>query len=259
MKGVFMEYTFIKHLAQNGVRLFTTEQARTYAVQIGIDEGTITERLYRLNKKGLIERLMKGLYCLSPEFLMGIPIHEYEIATALTTPSCIAFLSAYSFHHLTDQISSTIYVLAPANSRISHSYNTYKIKGITYKIIRTKEEHFFGYDKQWIGQVQVFVSDLERTLIDGLIKPDYCGGFREVLDAYSQAISRLDVQKIVDYAQRISGSVCKRLGWILNKLEVEDHLLMPLLIRPSTSYSKLNPSGPHQGSWNKKWLILENV
>lgn len=254
-----MEYSFIKHLAENGVRIFTTEQARIYARHLGIDDSTITERLYRLNKKGLIERVMKGLYCLAPEFLSGSPLHEYEIAAALSTPGCIAFLSAYSFHHLTDQISSTIYILSPDNSSSSNSYNTYKIRGITYKIIRTKEEHFFGYDRQWVGHVQIFVSDLERTLIDGLIKPDYCGGFREVLDAYSQAIEKIDIKKLVVYAQRISGAVCKRVGWILNKLGVEDHLLTPLLIRSSAGYTKLNPSGPQKGTWNKKWLILENL
>lgn len=254
-----MEYRFIKHLTEQGVRLFTTEQARVYAKQVGLDESTITPRLYRLHKKGLIERVMKGLYCLAPEFLGGIPLHEYEIATALTTPSCIAYFSAYSYHKLTDQISSTIYILAPDTPNTPHSYNSYKIKGITYKILRTQEEHFFGYEKQWVNQVLIPITDRERTLIDGLIRPDYCGGFREVLDAYSQAINTLDIQKIISYAQRINNATCKRLGWILSTLEIEDRFLTPLLTRSSPSYSKLNPSGPQKGIWNKKWHILENL
>lgn len=253
-----MEYEFIKHLARRGVRIFTTSEAKKYAEEIGIRPDTMLDRLYRLNQKGLVERLMSGLYCLGPEFLSGIPIHEYEIATALVSPSAIAYLSAFSYHKLTDQMSSIIYVLATEEPK-KNLRNTYTIRGIRYRIIRTKKENFFGIEKRWIGQVLIEVTDLERTLIDGIIKPKYCGGLREVLDAYSQAIDRIAIPKIISYAEKMSDSACKRLGWILSKLEIENSELEPLRKRVTSVFTKLDPSGPQSGTWNYDWYILENL
>ncbi len=101
-----MSYTFIKHLTQKGVRIFTAAQAKVRAQEIGIDPDTMKSRLFNLQKKGMIERLMRGLYSLSPEYLKGIPLHEYEIGLALASPSSIAYISAYNYHKLTDQIRS---------------------------------------------------------------------------------------------------------------------------------------------------------
>ena len=48
----------------------------------------------------------------------------------------------------------------------------------------------------------------ERTLLDGLTRPKYCGGFMEVLHAFTRR--DFDVKKIVDYALRLDVSVAKR-------------------------------------------------
>lgn len=133
----------MKHLTQKGVRVFTTDEARELGKEVGINPEVILDRLYRLNKKGLIRRLMKGLYCLSSEYLKGIPIHEFEIGLALTSPSALAYLSAYNFHNLTDQISNIVYVMAPVDPNKTYSMNLFKIRGARYSVIRVKEEHFF--------------------------------------------------------------------------------------------------------------------
>ena len=254
-----MELQLIRYLVEHDIRIFTTEEARGYAQEVGLNPDAIIDRLHRLNKKGIINRLIKGLYALAPEFLRGIPIHEYEIATALTKPSCIAYISAFGYHNLTDQISSLFYVLAPEHAEQTRSYSTYSIRGITYRIIRTKQVHYFGCEQRWIGQIQVPITDLERTLIDGIIKPKYCGGMREVLHGYTEAIDRIDIDKIISYAEKISIAACKRLGWILSYLGVKDKQLRPLLDKKATSYTKLDASGPSKGKWNKKWLLQENL
>jgi predicted transcriptional regulator of viral defense system len=254
-----MEYSFIQHLAQKGVRIFTTQEAKMYAQEIGMQPGTILDRLYRMNKKGIIERLMSGLYCLGPEFLSGIPIHEYEIAAALATPSSIAFLSAFSYHKLTDQISSIIYVLSTIDPEHSHSRNMYTIRGIRYRIIRVQQEDFFGIERKWIGRSLIPVTDLERTLIDGLAKPKYCAGIREVLDGYSQVIDQINIPKIISYALRMSDSVCKRLGYVLSTLNVDERHLEPLFKRVTPIFIKLDPTGPQKGAWNRTWFVMESL
>lgn len=259
-----MNFELIKHLTRSGARIFTVEEARMRAQEIGLNPSSIQDKLHYFKNKGVIESLMKGLYCLSPELLAGIPLHEYEVAMELVSPSAIAYLSAMSFHKLTDQVSSHVYIMTIGDfkeTNKSSSYNTYRIKGVTYKIIRTKKEFFFGLEKQWVGGRQIFITDLERTLLDGLIRPKYCGGFREVLDAFSQSTERMNVNKMISYAQKIGDTACKRLGWVLTHCEIKEDVLIPLLQRKSSSgsFSKLNPSGPHKGVWNHKWLLLENI
>lgn len=256
MEGT-VNYIFIKALTR--FRVFTVEQAKELGKELGIPANTINARLYRLNKKGVINRLMKGLYCLAPEYLKGIPIHEFEIGLALASPSAIAYLSAYNFHNLTDQISNIIYVMAPVDPSKTYSKNLYKIKGVRYRIIRVQDDHFFGFEKKWVGHEPFMITDLERTLIDGLVKPKYCGGFREVLHAYTLSIDSIDIPKIISYAQRISDATCKRLGWVLSHLGIDDQQLKPLLKRTTTSYSSLNPSGVLTGPLNKRWLLQENL
>ena len=255
-----MYIRFIKHLTNSGIRVFSTKRARQIAIDLDINPSTILSTLHRLEKKKVVTRLMKGIYCLAPEFLTGIPIHEYEIALALADPSAISHLSAMSYHKLTDQISSIVYVLTLSEKeRERSSYSTYVLRGITYRIIRTKKEWYWGIEKKWLASAHIEVTDLERTLIDGLLKPKYCGGFREVLDAFDQAKERIDYPKIISYAQKISASACKRLGWVVSHLKVDPKYLEILKKNISASYTKLDTSRPSKGKWNQEWYIIENL
>ena len=139
------------------------------------------------------------------------------------------------------------------------SFGTYRIDGVKYRIILTNQEHFFGIQERIIGEALIYITDLERTLIDGIIRPKYCGGIREVLHAYSVSIGRVDIEKVISYALKTSDAVCKRLGYILTNLEVEQTRLEPLIKRSSKSYTKLDASGPNRGPWNKQWHVRENL
>ena len=50
---------------------------------------------------------------------------------------------------------------------------------------RCKPEDVFGVIDHWVTKTErVRVSDIERTVIDGLKQPEYCGGFSEVAKGY---------------------------------------------------------------------------
>lgn len=61
------------------------------------------------------------------------------------------------------------------------------------------------------------VSDLERTVIDGLRQPEYCGGVTEVAKALWMRHQDIETAKLVDYALRLGvGAVSRRLGYVLD-------------------------------------------
>lgn len=51
------------------------------------------------------------------------------------------------------------------------------MSGIGYRCVRVKPERFFGFEKAWVGEAQVTFTDPERTLLNGLSMPQYCGDF----------------------------------------------------------------------------------
>ena len=62
--------------------------------------------------------------------------------------------------------------------------STIKIKNIPFQFIYHNEKHCFGTKKIRIDNFnKVVCSDLEKTFIDCLFKPDYAGGIVEITRA----------------------------------------------------------------------------
>ena len=91
------------------------------------------------------------------------------------------------------------------------------ILGTEFRFIRCKPEHFFGTMDHWVTkQEKVTVSDLERTVLDGLRQPEYCGGVTEVAKGLWIRWADMDVSRLVEYALRLNvGAVMRRLGFLM--------------------------------------------
>ncbi len=133
------------------------------------------------------------------------------------------------------------------------------IKDINHQFTQVKPERYFGVEKVWIGESRVMITDPERTLIDGLCMPKYCGDFGEVLHAFEERGSGLDLDRIITYALKLGAAAAKRLGWVLEHQGVEPAQLEPLARLSLKGYRKLDPSGPRKGPTNRRWMIQENL
>jgi predicted transcriptional regulator of viral defense system len=107
----------------------------------------------------------------------------------------------------------------------------------------------------------VEISDLERTVIDGLRQPEYCGGISEV--AKGLWMRRGDIQRptLVDYALRLGvGAVTRRLGYILELYAIASEAEIERLRRCLTStYIPLDPMLPREGPHLARWRLHVNV
>jgi len=255
----------VRKLAREGDRIFTIDRARQLAPEVGLSAGYLIEVLHYLTKSGWLVRLKKGLYAISGTVPGVSPVHEFEIAMALVTPAAVSHWSAFSYHGLTDQIPRTVFVLTTAQSTIPRVRKNkgkskgYPIRGVFYKFIQIKPERFFGTEKIWIGEARVTVTDLERTLLDGLGMPRYCGDFAEVLYAFELKADEINIDRIVNYALKLDVSLAKRLGWVLEKQGVKPDRLEALADVPVKGYRQLDPSGPRKGRCNTRWMIQENL
>ncbi len=258
----------VRKLSEDGKRIFTIRDAREAASLCGIRDSYVVESLHHLSNTGWIVRLKKGLYIISSSFPGMTPIHEFEIAMALVHPAAISHWSAMHFHGMTEQMPQRVYITTTKAVVLSRPTKGVKknrrdpsqeIHGILYKFIRIKPERFFGTKSYWVGEAKVTITDPERTLIDGLVAPKYFGDWAEVYSAFESQFSRLNLDKMIDYSIRLDTAVVKRLGWILEKLGVENSILQRLETVPIRGYRVLDSSGPRKGPCNRKWMIQENL
>lgn len=137
----------------------------------------------------------------------------------------------------------------------NHLGSDYSVGDTTYRFIQVRSERFFGTEKVWIGEARIAVTDLERTLLDGLSMPQYCGDFAEVLHAFEIGMAQLDIERITEYALRLDAATAKRLGWVLESKGVNDRLTA----LPIKGYRKRDSAGPKKGRYNSRWIVQENL
>lgn len=253
----------VRLLAAEGQRVFSVDQARELSPKVGLKSPYLLEALYHLRRNGWIVPLRRGLYALASTVPGVTPAHEFEIAMALVNPAAISHWSALHYHGLTEQPPRKVFVLTTTEAsvpRAKTSRNGDLLIGDTvYRFVRTKPTRFFGTEKVWVGEARVTITNPERTLIDGLIMPQHCGDFAEVLHAFEVRGDSLDVDLLIDYSLRLDQATAKRLGWVLEKQGVETARLERLAEGPVSGYRTLDATGPRKGPCNRRWMIQENL
>ena len=208
--------------------------------------------LSRLEQRGIIERIEKGKYLIIP---LGAEkgeytLHEFVIGSTLIEPCSIAYWSALNYYGLTEQIPTTVFLQTTARKK----NQDVKVFGVEYQIIKVKKEKIFGIRKEWIDETQINITDKEKTMIDCLDKPQYCGGIIEVAKALKN--NKFDRKKLEDYAQRIGNSgVLRRLGYLCELLNIK--IKLPKI--DTRNYLLLDPTMPEKDTKNARWRLLINL
>lgn len=134
--------------------------------------------------------------------------------------------------------------------------------GIRFRFVHCRRRDLFGLTRHWATkQEAVRVSDLERTVLDGLRQPRRCGGVTEVAKGMWMRREALDVPRLVAYALRLrAGAATRRLGYLLETYD----LGMPrqrerLRRRLPAGYVPLDPLLPREGRRLKRWGLQLNV
>ena len=168
----------------------------------------------------------------------------------------IAYYSALQIHGLITQPSLKEQIV-----RERHKTETVMLKGVEFQFIYHNPKHFFGMRKVWIDSYnKVSCSDLEKTMIDCLYMPAYAGGIVEVAKALWTAREKLDYGKLLAYAKQFDSQVViKRLGFLLDKLEISTNIIEELRGLRSATVSPLDTEVPNEGKISTKWSIRQNV
>lgn len=221
----------------------------------------VRELLSDMTKRGLLMRLKEGVYYVIP--------YEQNAATFMPdwhlipeylvndSKHYIGYYSALHIHNLITQPSLKEQTVVSKQIRPSEL----KIKDVTFQFIYHNEKHFFGSKKIWIDSFnKVLCSDLEKTLIDCLFKPNYAGGIVEVARAIYASKDKINYQTLLEYVKKFdSQAVLKRLGFLLETLDINTIVIDDLQKLKRPSYVLLDTELPKTGKRNSRWNILENL
>lgn len=148
----------------------------------------------------------------------------YEVALTVKPDSYFTHYSAMFFHELTEQIPKTIYLnqeqQRKPNRGIHLSQDSIDL-AFTRPVrlssnIASYGEHnicilngmYTGrlgvIETVWSGGEKVYVTDVERTLLDISVRPMYSGGVFEVLNAYRLARNKVSVNKLSAMLQMLN-------------------------------------------------------
>jgi predicted transcriptional regulator of viral defense system len=168
----------------------------------------------------------------------------------------ISHNTAMEIHRMITQPQLIVHVTTLEKRRPVH------IMGAEFRFIASRKELFFGLADHWVTkQEKVRVSDLERTIIDGLRMPEYCGGVTELAKGIWMRKEDLDGGRLIDYALRMDiGAVIRRLGYIMELYEIGLPVTWDRLrSRLTDTYVRLDPLLPSGGKFLRKWRLQLNV
>jgi predicted transcriptional regulator of viral defense system len=221
----------------------------------------VRELLSDMTKRGLLMRLKEGVYYIIPYEQNAEPFMPdwHLIAENLVNDAkhYIGYYSALQIHNLITQPSLKEQIVVSKQIRPSEI----KIKDVPFQFIYHNEKHFFGEKKIWIDSYnKVHCSDLEKTIIDCLFKPDYSGGIVEVARAIYASKDKIKYDTLLEYAKIFdSQAVIKRLGFLLEMLDINNKIIGDLQQLKTASYVLLDTELPKTGKRNSRWSIQQNL
>jgi len=250
-----IEAAFLSRIGKK--RFFTIEEARKILGQR--KDSPTSQFLERLLRKGWILRIRRGLYVALPlsSGEEGNPqVHEFHVAMHLVSPAAIAYWTALNHHGMTEQLPRTVFVATNHFVR----YPPKEILWFSYKIVSLRPHRYFGIVQGWLDDGPFDITDREKTIVDGLDLPEYVGGVGEIARALQRFWKELDHKKLFNYAGRMGNvAVVKRLGFLMEALQLGDADLLREEVELSKGFSPLDPLLPHKGRHNRRWGLLVNV
>lgn len=212
---------------------------------------------YHLQKKH-IARIRRGYYVvITNKTSLGV-YDPLLIAGRVNESALIAYHSALSFHGIAYSLSNTVFFSSETPVKL------FDFQQVAYqRVLPPKalppEKIFYEtktYDRLGLA---IRVTNIERTLVDCLDKPQFSGGFEEIWRATSM-IDFIDAERMANYAILLNNATTiAKLGFFLEQhqehFKIEENILSLL--------EKKTPKGVHyfthaasENHYLRRWKLM---
>lgn len=249
-----MELRLLFTLEEEAKSTFRTDDAKRI---LRSSDASVKNVLYRLKKKGRIEEIERGKYLLFPArsgYEGRWSEAPFLIASELVYPYYIGFWSALNYWGMTEQVPSVTFV-ATTKRKKKLTYGS-----IDFEFVTLAEKRFFGIVEEKIEGGRFNISSKEKTIVDCLLYPKYCGGIDEVAKGIWEEQNELDFEKILDYTKKIGVDVvARRFAYILNTLEIKNDIADKIAKSSPRGFMWLDPSGSKKIlGYSKRYGLILN-
>ena len=255
-------------------------------VQLAHTLGYVLPDLSKLNT--LIRRLLetaqiegipnvRGVYRVIVPYASSLPAPDECIIQEANPTAVFCHVSAFAYHGLTDEIPRDLhlYHTSTETNRTPlgtaqddwidvHEPAKRKPQRLGNRPIlwsKTKPEWDFGHMIGYVQALPIYVTNLERTLVDSLRFPDKCGGLTQVLSGWKRSLDDFDLNRLADYVERIGQPLLRqRAGFLLEYLG-NIHPKFDEWAAHATrgSSARLAAREPFSSTYSERWSLSVNV
>ncbi len=173
-------------------------------------ESNLFATLKRMERDGSIFKLKSGLYSLVNPVTEDLFVNKFEIATAIHDDCYCAFHTALEYYGLV----SRKYLLVQTIS--SHRQPAMTIQD--YKYVTYVNKYDDGVEEHK-DVSKIRVTNIERTILDCLDRPDLCSGLDEIYDAMG-SIWSMDESKLLKYLNAYDKKILyKKAGYLFSQIK----------------------------------------
>ena len=184
----------------------------------------------------------------------------YLLAAKMAPDAVLGYHTALEFHGKAYSVYNRLHYLSARRS-LPVMFRNYEIRRVSVpQPLLTKGKEMFGVLRHRRSGSELHVTDLERTLVDVLHRPDLTGSWEEIWRSL-ESVEFFDIEQVVKYVLLLeNATTAAKVGFFLEQhredLMVDDVHLKPL--------QKLRPRQPHyleRGNrkgcrWMKKWNLM---
>ena len=129
--------------------------------------------LLRYQHKGYVSKVRRGLYCVNNIATRQPEANKYQVASAVTSTSFLAYHAAMEYHGLAHQV---YYNVAVGGSM---AFNSFDFDNNHFAHYNLSDK--YGIDLP-VADSQVRVTNVERTIVECVDRIDLCGGWEELVN-----------------------------------------------------------------------------
>ncbi len=232
----------VRAFEDSGQGCLTTRQV---ALMFRTDMHTASDGLARAVAKGIVVRVIRGVYTLPSS-------HVLAVASGIYSPSYVSFMAAFEHYGTTTQFVRIIDVVNPkrsGNIDIELDSGSYVVR-----FVKLTPDLIFGMAKTRRGKKIAVVAEKEKAIVDSLMLPRYAPA-----DETFQCVNDgIDPKKTLEYAERTGRqSVIKRAGYMLKTAGYEC-TPSDLSVELSDTFVPLDPANERTGKYDMNWRVIAN-
>lgn len=212
---------------------------------LGTSTKTASAALTHLASLGDVTKVRKTLWVRT-----GATVDSYRLGARVVSPYAFSYGTALSLHGAAASERTEMLISSPRR------FDSFEHDGIRYRLARPWTEE--GRKKVSVGPEFVWVTSVERTLVECTRIPSNAGGFAELVRA-TPALPRLDAQRLLMWVDHYAeANLAARLGFLLETAErrQEEVAILPELEQRLPNTRIYLERGQRGGRLVSRWNLI---